>query len=202
MDRAGPCVDRAGVVARHRRQGPLFAWLHRFVFGFQAVRAPARLGVLVACGLAILAARGATTIARRYGHRWAVVLLAVMCVVRVDALAAGRPPRIEDTCRAVAREGSGDGVVLYLPLTNDARANTVSMVDSLQHGRPIVNGYRGNGPRTSLGWSTPSARFPTADALWALHDLDVRFVVAPAPLAPKCRPMNRVEGLLAVEMLR
>ena len=40
---------------------------------------------------------------------------------------------------------AGQGAVLYLPLTNDRR-NTVAMVDSLQHGRPIVNGYSGQRP--------------------------------------------------------
>ena len=108
--------------------GPVFAWLHRFVFGFQAVRAPARLGVLVACGLAILAARGATTIERRYGHRWAVVLLAVMCVEYASMpwpLVAR--PALKTPVGQWLAAAPGDGVVLYLPLTNDARANTVPM---------------------------------------------------------------------------
>ena len=37
---------------------PLYAAFHRFVFGFQAIRAPARFSVLVLFGLCTLAAIG------------------------------------------------------------------------------------------------------------------------------------------------
>jgi hypothetical protein len=91
----------------------------------------------------------------------------------------------------------GDGAVLYLPLTNDKRANTLPMVESLQHGRPIVNGYSGQRPSFFRGLVDTFSVFPTADALWALHDLDVRFVVAPAALATEVSPDDARRGLLA-----
>jgi hypothetical protein len=177
--------------------GPVFALLHRFVFGFQAVRAPARLGVLVVCGLAILAARGATTIARSHGRRAAGVLLAVMCIeyASMPWPLVARPARQTPVGQWLAR-APGAGVVLYLPLTNDSRANTVPMVDSLQHGRPIVNGYSGQRPSFFPGLVDTFSVFPTADALWALHDLDVRFVVSPAPLATDVSTEDSRRGLL------
>jgi Protein of unknown function (DUF3108) len=178
--------------------GPLFAFLHRFVFGFQAVRAPARFGVLVAFGLAILAARGATTIAKRHGQQWAAVLLAVLCVEYASMpLTLTARPSLETPVGQWLAAASGEGAVLYLPLTNDNRLNTVQMVDSLQHLRPIVNGYSGQRPSFFRGLVDTFSVFPTADALWALHDLDVRFVVAPVPLATDVSPEEARRGLLA-----
>ena len=73
------------------------------------------------------------------------------------------------------------GAVVYLPLTIDI-ANTPFMVESLEHRRPIVNGYSGQRPAfyRALVDTLPTS---VADALWSLHDLDVRFIVTSEPIA-------------------
>jgi uncharacterized protein DUF3108 len=53
-------------------------------------------------------------------------------------------------------------------------------VESLEHGRPIVNGYSGLRPPFYPALVDAFHTFPSADAMWTLKDLDVRFVVAPA----------------------
>ena len=67
--RAGPWSPRScsAVCCRSGRtaSGGLYSLLHRFVFGFQAVRAPARFGVLVTFGLCGLAAIGVRELCRR-----------------------------------------------------------------------------------------------------------------------------------------
>ena len=90
-----------------------------------------------------------------------------------------RPPRTTAVGQWLAAQ-RGEGAVLYLPLTNDRR-NTLGMVDSLQHGRPIVNGYSGQRPSFFPLWWTCS-HLSDRRRLWTLRDFGVRFVVSPAPL--------------------
>ena len=52
-----------------------------------------------------------------------------------------------------------------------------SCSDTLTHGRPIVNGYSGQRPAFAGAVAGALATFPSADAIWTLHDLGVRFVV-------------------------
>lgn len=152
----------------------LYAAFHRYAIGFQAIRAPARFGVLVAFGCALLAARGASSVR----GVWRVALPLVLLVEYASAPLplVPRPPRRTPTGEWLAR-AEGPGAVLYLPLTNDRR-NTVAMVDSLQHGRPVVNGYSGQRPSFFPALVDVFATFPDTQALLTLKELGVRFVVA------------------------
>ena len=100
-------------------------------------------------GLAVLASRGATALSGAHGRpdRWAGVLLSLVVPrVRVDAVATGGAAADADGCGAVAGVGEpGPGAVVYLPVADDRR-DTLPMVDSLQHSRPLVNGDRGPTP--------------------------------------------------------
>jgi hypothetical protein len=71
---------------------------------------------------------------------------------------------------------------VYLPVANDRR-DTVPMVDSLQYSRPLVNGASGQRPSFYPALVDTMSAFPSAESLWTLHDLDVRFIVAPTALA-------------------
>ncbi len=178
---------------------PFYAAFHRFVFGFQAVRAPARFAVLVMLGLAILAALGATRLLRgRVGRRVVAASLLGMCVeyASVPWPLVARPPRQTGVGQWLAAQ-PGAGAVVYLPLTSD-RENTIAMVDSLQHGRPIVNGYSGQRPSFFSALVDTLSTFPTADALWTLRDFGVRYVVSPEPLASIVTPALAARGLVSV----
>ena len=61
------------------------------------------------------------------------------------------------------------------------------MVQSLEHRRRIVNGYSGQRPSFYGPLVEALNTFPSAEALLALHDSGVRFVVTPAPVAPPRR---------------
>ena len=211
----------------------LYSLLHRFVFGFQAVRAPARFGVLVTFGLSVLAALGVRellrTSTRHYGHdrfsahvagcarsarspegtntspclcieglrrrtavvparrgvltAWpfAMIALAGLEYVNVPLPTVAAPPRATAVGQWLAGE-PGAGAVLHLPLDPDL-GNTPAMVRSLEHRRPIVNGYSGQRPAFFMGLVDTLNQVPSADALWTLRDLNVRFVVTPSPLA-------------------
>ena len=176
----------------------IYSELHRHVPGFQAIRAPARFGVLVTLGLALLASRGVGALAGA-GAGWralpAVLLLVEYASVPLPL--TPRPAKTTPTGEWLARD-EAPGAVVYLPLTNDGR-NTVAMVDSLQHGRPIVNGYSGQRPAFFPALVDTFSVFPSVEALWTLKELDVRFVVAPEPIAEALDAGARARGLLPLE---
>jgi hypothetical protein len=174
---------------------PLYAFLQQWVFGFQAIRAPARFAVLVAFGLAVLAAIGTRELLRIAVARnlppmrvfAAIVLLVLIEFVNRPLALVDAPPRSTPADRwlSQARE---PGAVLYLPLTIDLE-NTPFMVESLEHGRPIVNGYSGLRPSFYPALVDTFHSFPSADAMWTLKDLDVRFVVSPSRIETGTWPL-------------
>jgi hypothetical protein len=65
-------------------------------------------------------------------------------------------------------------------------------VASLEHGRPILNGYSGQRPAFYPALVETMNGFPAADALLALRDLGVQFVVTQTPLAATAPLVERV----------
>jgi Protein of unknown function (DUF3108) len=161
----------------------LYAAFHAFVFGFQAVRAPARFAVLVTFALAVLAAFGASLLYQRRGGP--AIVCSALALVLVEYASMPWPlverPALRTAVGQWLLATPGPGAVLYLPLTNDRR-NTIAMVDSLQHGRPVVNGYSGQRPSFYAALVDTVSTFPSAESLWTLRDFDVRFVVSRQPL--------------------
>ena len=175
---------------------PLYAALHRFVFGFGVIRAPARFSVLVMFGLCVLAAVAIRELSRprrpqrrmsHEGHEGHSVVSVVIVAALLELLHL--PPNLvpapslhTDVGQWLARE-PGTGAVAILPLGLDIES-TPAMVQSLEHHRPIVNGYSGQRPAFYRPLVEAIDTFPSADALAALHDSRVRFVVTSAPVAP------------------
>lgn len=167
----------------------LYAALYRTVFGFQAIRAPARFAVLAAFGLAVLAALGLRELGRRgpSGSRTPIVVPAVALTLLGLEYANAPIPFVEAPPRRTAvgqwlRDAPEPGAVLHLPLGLDVES-TPAMVQSLEHGRPIVNGYSGQRPPFYTALAETLSRFPSDQAMWALKELDVRFVVSQRPVA-------------------
>ena len=173
--------------------GPLYSTLHRFVFGFQAVRAPARFGVLVMFALATLAAVGWRELGRgaHDPHRFRLpppVLAGAIVVATVEFLNVPIPlveaPRQQTEIGQWLRREPAPGPVVYLPIGLDIES-TPAMVQSLEHRRPLVNGYSGQRPAFYTALADTLSAFPNDEALVALHELGVRFVVTPTPVAPR-----------------
>lgn len=159
-----------------------YAWLHDHVFGFQAIRAPGRFAVIAMLGLATLAALGmrARGMKARASPLAAILLLCLEYLNAPLPLAAA-PALRTDVGQWLAAEPV-EGAVVYLPLTADIE-NTPFMVQSLEHGRPIVNGYSGQRPAFFGSLVDSLADLPSPTAFAALRDFDVRFVVSPRPIA-------------------
>jgi hypothetical protein len=177
---------------------PLYALLYEWVFGFQAVRAPARFAALVFFALAVLAGFGVDWLARASraarASRWAAPLaLGLMSFEFLDGSVpwAPAPPSSTPTGRWL-QMASEPGPVVYLPVGDLAHDTTV-MVASLEHGRPIVNGYSGQRPPLYDGLVEQLTSFPGADALLTLHDLGIRFVMTAEPVTPVKPPTPLVE---------
>jgi hypothetical protein len=194
----------AGTVLSFGPEGfrALYASLHDNVFGFQAIRAPGRFAVIGMLGIAPLAALGMRSIqgglttrgivparaaAQRFDMRSGAlvpaIIIGALCLEYVNAPLplATAPPLRTAVGQWLASEPT-PGAVLHLPLAADLD-NTPFMVQSLEHGRPIVNGYSGQRPAFFSSLVDSLADLPSPAAFTAIRELDVRFVVSPAPLA-------------------
>lgn len=156
---------------------PLYAWVADTVFGFQAIRAPARFAVVGMAGLCILAGLGVASSGLR---RPAVALLMVLVMIEyanAPLAFVPAPPSSTPSGRWL-HDAPGPGPVLYLPLSLD-RENSVAMVASLEHRRPIVNGYSGQRPPFFTSFVDAFADPASVDARTILRSIGVRFVVSP-----------------------
>ena len=180
-----------GVTLSFGPDGPgwLYTTIHRYIFGFQAIRVPARFVVLVAFGLAVLSGFGMRSltgesataqISSHYGKLLAGMLLALTFLEYLPGpLPSVDPPLLHTAEGRWLVDAPQGGAVLYLPLYPDKR-NTPVMLESLEHGRPI--GHSGSRPPFFLALVDSMQQFPVADSLWALHDLSVRYVITRAPV--------------------
>ena len=179
---SGAVLVVAGIVLSLGPEGVsgAYAAVSNVVFGFQAVRAPARFAVIAVCGLCVLAGIGIT----RTGFRSSAlaVLGALMFLEYANAplTLAAAPVTSTETGRWLAASPV-PGAVLYLPLTLD-RDNTPFMVESLEHGRPILNGYSGQRPAFYTSFVDEFARPGSMEARTLLKEVDARYVVSPGSI--------------------
>jgi len=178
---------------------PLYAALYQFVFGFSVIRAPARFAVLVVFGMCVLAAiawrelsTGAHGARVRVPGRARAILTIVMIAavaeyVHVPRALTTAPALHTDVGQWLSHEPA-QGAVAVLPLDLDI-ASTPAMVQSLEYLRPIVNGYSGQRPAYYVPLVEAINTFPSDDALIALRDGGVRFVVTRTPIASADPPI-------------
>jgi hypothetical protein len=111
-----------------------------------------------------------------------LVAAAALEALHVPLALAAAPALRTDVGQWLAQE-PGPGAVAVLPLGLDTDA-TPAMVQSLEHQRSIVNGYSGQRPDFYRPLAETINTFPSRDALAALHDARVRFVVTGEPIEP------------------
>jgi Protein of unknown function (DUF3108) len=119
----------------------------------------------------------------------------IMELLHVPRSLVPAPSQHTDLGEWLSRE-PGPGAVAFLPLDRDVES-TPAMVQSLEHRRPIVNGYSGQRPAFYGPFADEINTFPSPDALATLHDSRVRFVVTPKPLdraEPPVTERARFEG--------
>ncbi len=164
----------------------MYTWTADIVFGFHAVRAPARFAAVAMLGACLLAAIGIAK--AKLGTGAVAVIGALMMAEYVNApLALVAVPDTSTPIGRWLREQPLGGAVLYLPLTLD-KDNSTHMVRSLEHARPIVNGYSGQRPAFFTSVADAVADPASIDARATLREFDVRFVVSPDPIDGADRP--------------
>jgi hypothetical protein len=160
---------------------PLYSALHSWVFGFQAIRAPARFAVLVYFALAVLAALAIESSVQRSRSTFRELFVALAALVLIaefstTAIAFAPAPALSSSVGRWLEEATESGPVLYLPIGRD-RDDALAMLAAIEHGRPILNGFSGQRPGLYPAVVDQVSAFPEPPALLTLRDLGVRFVV-------------------------
>jgi hypothetical protein len=177
-------------------QGPVFEPLPYVFFyrlpGFAAMRVPARLGLLVMLGTAVLAGWGAAKLHHQAG-RWgtglglaAIALMVVMycpAPLRLRPIEAGRA--VPAVYRWLAAQAPGSPIV-ELPSASSIwfLEDGISLERlarqqyfSAYHWQPMIMGYSGQYPPLYREHIAYLLRFPSDETLAYLRGLDVRYVV-------------------------
>ena len=179
----GPEVRLFGVTLF---EGP-FAWLREFEV-FRMIRVPARASVFIGLALSMLAAFGLDQL-RRPGLRGALLLLAL-----TEANSAPLPVVDEDRCLRSSEPTPpiytwlaarpGNEAVIELPiLPNDGLFqrprfdDSVYLLRSTTHWRPLVNGYAGTEPPQYAIVRESMKEFPSDTSIALLRSLRVRYVL-------------------------
>ncbi|MCA1584691.1 MAG: DUF3108 domain-containing protein [Acidobacteria bacterium] len=190
----GAALAVTGLVLSFGPEGvrPLYVALYDHVFGFEAIRAPARFAVVTMTGLVWLAAVGVRSIERRRPTSARVPLAIVLAPMLLLEYANVPLPLVVAPARETPtgqwlRTAAEAGPVVHLPISIDIES-TPSMVQSLEHWRPIVNGYSGQRPALYSAIVEGLSGFPTPEGYATLRQLNVRFVASAAPIADAGAP--------------
>jgi hypothetical protein len=163
----------------------LYGGLYDLLPGMQAIRAPARFTVLALCAGAVLAALGVDVLRRRFARAAPIVtacaLLAICVEFASGAVPFPQPPALSSEAGAWLAAQPGSGAVICLPMGFET-VNTPCMLQSLEHGRPIVNGYSGVRPPFYAAIVESMSRTPEVESLLALRDLRAEYIVSDRPI--------------------
>ncbi len=185
--------------------------LYEYVSGWQSFRVPARFGIYVLAGIAILAALGVEWLLSRSALRPLAALIAVAILVAALCAEYRSPPsafiRVDVTppvYEFLAR--APEGVVLELPFSAPLleRAKRPGLVAyeadyiywSTRHWRPLVNGYSGYHPPSYQRTIEALAEFPDATSMAHLAAARVRYLLIHATYYPPDSVGRIVDQLL------
>lgn len=173
-----------------------FFWLRHWVPGLAIFRVPARFGMLLPFGLAILAASGFCVFLRVL-ERWeplkrsswkAVMTAGVLIVLALEFNSAPVPlapvmvpSDVPPEYRWLAKQPV-EFPLLELPITlrgnfPDLLQETGYMYASIFHWHPLVNGYSGYSPPTAVEMFHLARQLPSLDSSTKLSSLGVHYVV-------------------------
>ena len=166
-----------------------WALLREAVPVFRMVRVTSRAGIFLALSLAMLAAKGLAVLRLRPAATAGLGVIALAETLIVP-IAIPEWTKIIDTRRPpppVYRwlvEHPGPEAIVHLPMLDvrglerrPAYHESIYMVYSTLHWRPLVNGYAGIEPRRYVTLRAQAGEFPSEAFLDALRAIDVRFVI-------------------------
>jgi hypothetical protein len=151
----------------------LYTLLYDWVLPFRGLRVPARAGILVLLGVAVLGGAGLARVLRRARSRTLANVAAIAVTGACVAEYRTSPRLVEVDPRPAALYATlrdmPDAVVFEWPVTVPSRLDLTYdvhyMYRSTEHWRPLLNGYSGNYPRSYLELLNEMRSFPRASAL-------------------------------------
>jgi hypothetical protein len=158
--------------------GTVYRWLHDRIWALEGFRAPARFGILVMTGLAVLAGFGFEAVQRIVPARRGLLAAALIAVT----LECGSGPMPLDQVPSATPDvykflsAAEPGVVIELPLT-DGVFNPTYMYWSTKHWQRLVNGYSGITPRDYDETVARMRTFPDDAAIARLRHIGVRYIL-------------------------
>jgi len=177
-------------------RGPIFKPLpYAFLYhlpGFSAMRVPARLGLLVMLGIAVLAGYGAAELYRRAGRWGPGLTLATLALMVISYCPAPLHPRpiavgaeVPPVYRWLAAQPPGSTIV-ELPSASSIwfledgvspQRLAHQQYFSAYHWQPLIMGYSGMYPPLFREHIIHLLHFPSREALAYLRGLDVRYII-------------------------
>ena len=147
------------------------------------LRAPARLGLFVTLAFAVLGGAGLATLERRWTGRRRAAWLAGITALRLASASVG--PLELETAPSVSRAAAAlrrlpEGAVAHFPFfsrRDGFHQQTLYMVASASHWRPMINGYSDFLPRDVEAAMPALAQFPAPGALQFLQQRGARYVL-------------------------
>ena len=165
--------------------GGLYLLMHELVPGMSMLRAPARLGIVVVFGLAVLGGLAVARLETRW--RWMPALLVCLLVaelgVRTEQWGWPSWPLRSRPAISTAYQRLADlprGVLLEFPfpyVTSNYHNHAPAMFWSTYHWQPLVNGYSDLIPPDFNAIALPINAFPDAASFGIAREREVRYVL-------------------------
>jgi uncharacterized protein DUF3108 len=180
----------AGVVLSLGPDGvrPLYAVLYRSMVGMSAIRAAARFSVLALCGMAVLSAIAICGLDLRFPRARRTILAAALVAIATEqsngAITFPAAPALTSNAGRWLRAQPGSRAAVCVPMGFETAANTRCMLQALEHGRPIANGYGGLRPPFFPALVDAVRALPSPDTLLTLHSIGVEWIISDGPIEP------------------
>jgi hypothetical protein len=171
----------AGVLLSLGPAVPGQPWLYRIVVPLQGIRNVARFGYLAIVAVAVLAGFGVALIHRRWPRaRWMpAVTAAFVLAANLDALSVPiEYVEAEPVSPIHRRVPDAKAIVAEFPFYPPDRVfrHAPYMLHSLDHWRPMLNGYSGLTPESFVQHARALEHFPDAKSLETLRALGVTHI--------------------------
>jgi hypothetical protein len=163
--------------------GVTYPFLYEYLLPFRALRAPARIGILVNLSIAILSAYGVAWLLfkmKRRGWRLAAgtAIIAVLIIEYASSPALARAPKPSLVDSWLTRQPPV--VIVQLPMTRD----WLYMYQGLSHRQKMLNGYSGYVPASYPATRGAMGSFPDDRSMSYLRDRGVDYVILRGGLYP------------------
>lgn len=182
----------------------LYTLLYNTIPAFSFLRAPARMGVMVTLGLAVLSSLALTWWRPKFvaSPRLAMAIVLTIAVAESWAgpLQLAPAPHVDKVYRHLAI--LPEAPVAEFPFyqgTDERHRQTEYMLMSTFHWKPLLNGYSDHFPADYIMSKPVLVTFPSQDAINVLHERGIRWVIVhfnryPADYARQLRPLIRTMG--------